>query len=106
MSKETNTKSAKFEGASYGCLAGSAMYGCLAFIGIILTLTGIGAIIGIPLIIIGILMFFIGPLLGLGTLKGECPWCGNLVTVMGKGQDCPICKKRIVVKDKKFIKIE
>lgn len=106
MENGTQTKSAKLEGASYGCLAGSVIYGFLTFVGILLTLTGVGAIIGIPLIILGIVMFFISPLLGLGAVKGDCPWCGTTVTVMAKGEDCPICKKRIVVKDKKFIKIE
>jgi len=55
-----------------------------------------------------ILAPFLAPLMGLGALKGECPWCGTQVTspMASQGVDCPACKKRIVIKDKRFIKVE
>lgn len=108
MKSETETKSAKAEGAAFGCLAGWGASGCLIPAGIILCFTGIGAIVGIPLILAGLLAPFLGPLIGLVALRGECPWCGTMVTshAASQGFDCPACKKRIVIKDKKFIRID
>ena len=106
--RETEAKSAKGEGALVGCLAGWGMTGCLIPIGILLCFTGIGVIIGVPLILAGLLAPFLGPLMGLGALKGECPWCGTQVIspMASLGVDCPACKRRIVIKGKRFIKIE
>ena len=108
MRSEKETKSAKAEGAALGCLAGWGVSGCLIPVGIILCFTGIGAIIGVPLILVGLFAMIIGPLMGLGELKGECPWCGTKVTspTASQGIDCPACKKRIVIKDKRFVRIE
>ncbi len=106
--KETETKSAKVEGVVAGCLAGWGASGCLISLGALLSLTGIGAIIGVPLILGGLLAPFLGPVVGLGALKGSCPWCGTQVTttMFSQGVNCPACKHRIVIRDKRFIKIE
>ncbi len=108
MKSRTEAKSAKAEGMATGCLAGWAVAGCLIPLGIILCFTGIGAIIGVPLIIGGILVPFLGSVMGLGTVKGECPWCETAVTspLASKGFDCPVCKKRIVIREKNFVKID
>ncbi len=102
--KKSNTKNAKGEGVALGCLAGWGMASIFIVIGILLSLTGVGAIIGIPLIIGGFFMPFLGPLIGLANIKGDCPYCGNVVTAMSTkpGIDCPACKKRIIIKDKNF----
>lgn len=105
---ETETKSAKAEGAATGCLASWGPAGCLFLIGVLLCLTGVGAFVGVPLIIVALLLPFLGTLMGLGAVKGECPWCGMPVVgaSAAKGIDCPACKKRIVIKDRKFIRID
>lgn len=106
--KPTTAKSAKAEGVGVGLFAGAGSAGCLITLGALLCLTGIGAIIGIPIILGGILALFVGPLMGLGNVKGKCPYCGHLVSTMTKqtGVTCPSCKKRIVVKNKQFFRIE
>src|ERR1035438_8397569 len=105
---QTQAVSAKGQGALQGCLAGWGVSGCLIPLGILLCFTGIGAIVGVPVILAGLLAPVLGPLLGLGALKGRCPWCGTVVTsaTAAKGIDCPACKKRIVIRDKRFIKID
>jgi len=38
-------------------------------------------------------------------LKGQCPYCDTAIEVPDQaagGADCPVCKKRIVVRDQKF----
>lgn len=87
-------------------------------IGIALCCTGIGAIIGIPLIFfvgIGAMAAIGGGSFGMlssvadnrRTLKGPCPYCGIEVMVNTKavGVDCSACKKRIVIRDKVFIRV-
>ena len=92
-------------------LAGSAVASGMAIammvIGAILSLTGIGAIIGIPMLIIGFVGIFIGPIIGglggaLGakrntkmTVIGPCPYCQAELTAWGLGFDCPVCGQRI-----------
>jgi len=79
-------------------------------IGILLCFTGIGTILGVPLILSGLLAPLLGPLLGLGVrhMKGNCPWCGTPITCSpgSIGVDYPACKKRIVIRDKQFIGID
>ena len=51
--KFSETTSAKGEGLATGCAAGVMTSGCLIVAGGLLCLTGIGAIIGIPMILGG-----------------------------------------------------
>lgn len=108
MTEETEVKSAKVQGTMFGCMGGSMVGFVLIVVGALLCLTGIGAIVGIPLIVVGFLVPAITSLLGLGALKGVCPWCGGDVVspTVALGVDCPSCKKRIVIRDKKFVAIE
>lgn len=104
----TRTKSGKGEGFLGGLVAG---WGCgiwLIIIGVVLCFTGIGAIIGVPLIIAGLLAFIIGPIMGLAQIKGPCPYCGSKVraTKTQPGVDCPACKKRIVIRDNMFFRVD
>ena len=71
----------------------------LGFIGLLLCFTGIGAIIGIPLMIVALK----GP--KKGGYVGACPHCGPRAAVsqIHAGANCPACKGRIVVKDGHFV---
>ncbi len=103
MSEELKAHTSK-DVAKHGCAGGciGAFFG-LGFIsiGLLLSLTGIGAIIGIPMILIGLVMpFSVGGftgLMGMITKKGNCPYCNFAITVTPMpGIDCPACKKRIL----------
>jgi len=98
----------KGESVALGCLSGWGLAIILITIGGLLCLTGIGAILGIPMIIAGLLSPFAGALLGLSSIKGPCPYCGHEVSCSSKtpGVTCPACKKRIIVKEKKFYKVD
>ena len=80
----------------------------LILIGVILCFTGIGAILGIPLIIGGILMPILGAAMGLSRIKGACPYCGSTVGALKKspGVNCPGCKKRLVIRDGGFLGVD
>ena len=45
---------------------------------------------------------------GAGTLKGHCPSCGVGVSKIEsqKAFNCTSCKKRIVIRDRKFYRID
>lgn len=77
-------------------------------IGILLCFIPFVGFIGYFFILVGILFPFVAPFLDWTTLTGGCPWCGAEVNcdASKKGVDCPVCKNRIVIKDKRFIKIE
>lgn len=87
-----------FGGLLIGVLAAPV---CL-IVGIMLCLTGLGAIAGIPLIIAGIFAPLIGALLGMSETQGKCPWCGTPVSNIfhSKGFACHACGNRIAVKDR------
>lgn len=89
-------------------------FGCgfwLVIFGVLLSLTGIGAIIGIPLIIMGLSLPIVSAMFGLVTgslmLKGKCPYCDSNITVANitGGIDCPACKKRLLMRNKKFVNV-
>ena len=50
----------------------------------------------------------LGLLKGLTHKKGNCPWCGISISAYGmqEGVDCRACKKRIVIRDNRFLKVE
>jgi uncharacterized Zn finger protein (UPF0148 family) len=104
---QTEAQSAKAEGVFDGCLTTGGKGVVVIAVGILLCLTGIGAVVGVPLILFGLLSPFIGALLGWTGLKGQCPWCAAPITspAGAQGIDCPACKKRIVIRDRRFIKI-
>ena len=72
--------------------------------GIFLCLTGVGAILGIPIILGALLFPFIAPALGFMThITGKCPYCGQgFSDQKGPGFDCPACKERIIVRGEKL----
>lgn len=57
----------------------------LRITGTMLCLAGLGALAGVPMIILVILSPLIGPTLGINAVRGSCPWCGAKVgSVVGQ----------------------
>jgi DNA-directed RNA polymerase subunit RPC12/RpoP len=75
-------------------------------VGVMLCLTGLGAILGIPMIIGGILAPILGPMICLGEPKGKCPWCGTRVSNVFNAAsfECHECGKKIDAHDRHFDK--
>lgn len=67
------------------------------FIGLILSFTGILAIVGIPMMIVAVIM----PFTAAGAKKANCPHCGSSVPILmsERAKTCPFCKKRLIIKD-------
>jgi DNA-directed RNA polymerase subunit RPC12/RpoP len=84
-----------FGGLIYGVIAAPI----LIVAGIMISLTGWGIFLGVPVIVLGILAPLAGPLFGMGEHKGKCPACGTTVITIGDGKvhDCPTCGARFAV---------
>jgi len=98
---------APLAGAFGGFFLGALVAPMMIIVGTLLSLSIVGALIGVPMIIMGILAPLLGPQFGYGTLKGKCPWCGAAIrSGMGhaKGFYCRACSNRIVIQDRKFIR--
>lgn len=103
-----DTKSQAGCGALTGGLLGCSFGIWMIIGGVLLSLTGIGAIIGVPLIIAGIALPFLAPLIGAATISGKCPHCGASVIATAQeigngGMDCTACARRILIRDKRFM---
>ena len=96
------------KGAFTGLLFGMLVVPILAIVGAMLCLTGLGAILGVPMIIAAILAPLLGPMIGIGALHGTCPWCGTRIHSVITVPEfyCHGCSKRILIKDRKFIPVE
>jgi len=96
---------APVKAAFSGLLLGAVVAPILLIVGSLLCLTGLGAFLGVPMIICGILAPLAGPVIGIDSLKGACPWCGAAVTSVNSQQsfDCDSCKQRIAIKNHKFV---
>lgn len=94
------------KGAFSGLLLGILVTPMMIIVGTMLCLTGLGAILGIPMIIGGVLAPLLGPLIGFGSLRGKCPWCGNAVTSISSVQsfDCEACHQRIKFQNREFVR--
>jgi ribosomal protein S27AE len=97
-------KGPNLAGGCFGLFFGVGMAIWTIIGGIFLCATGVGAFFGIPLIIAGCFMPFLGALKGVTTLKGKCPWCGFTTIGSAPGFNCAACKNRIVVHGKTFAK--
>lgn len=84
-----------FGGLIYGVIAAPI----LIVAGIMISLTGWGIFLGVPVIVLGILAPLAGPLFGMGEHKGRCPECGTTVITIGDGKvhDCPTCSAKFAV---------
>jgi predicted RNA-binding Zn-ribbon protein involved in translation (DUF1610 family) len=96
---------APVQGAFSGLLLGILAVPILIIPGALICLTGLGAFLGIPMIIAGIFAPLLGPMLGLGTLQGKCPWCGVAVNGREGANDfsCLECGKPIAIKHREFV---
>lgn len=99
---------APMEGPFGGLLFGMLAAPILIIVGTLLCLTGLGAILGVPLILGAILAPLLGPMIGFGALKGKCPWCGSPVSsVTGtKVFYCLACNQGICIRKRKFVRAE
>jgi len=102
------TEKAPIRSAFGGLMWGVIATPVLIIVGAMLCLTGLGAILGIPLIICGALAPLAGPMIGMGELKGACPWCGaHVASFMRRpGFFCHACSRRIVIRKGKFAREE
>ncbi len=103
---QAEPEKAPVKGAFGGLLFGVIVAPMCIIVGVMLCLTGLGAVLGVPMIIAGILAPLLGPLIGLGEPKGKCPWCGAAVSnvVNAPGFYCHACSGRIIVQDHKFVR--
>lgn len=94
------------KGAFSGLLLGVILAPMMIIVGTMLCLTGLGAILGVPMILGGAMAPLLGPMIGLGSLRGKCPWCGEPVSSVNSRQsfECDACKQRIAFRLGKFVK--
>ena len=80
----------------------------LIIAGGMICLTGLGVVLGVPLIVAGVCAPIIGSLIGLNALRGKCPWCGAKVSGVGLFDrfSCPACGKRIAMRKREMVKAE
>lgn len=97
---------APVKAAYSGLLFGVIVAPMCIIVGTMLCLTGLGAFLGVPMIIAGVLSPLLGPMIGIGEPKGKCPWCGTAVTNVfnASGFECHACSKRIAVRNQRFIR--
>lgn len=89
-----------------GLLFGLIVSPMCIIVGTMLCLTGLGAFLGIPVIIAGFLAPLLGPMIGIGEPRGKCPWCGAALdnVVNTPAFDCHVCNGRIAMKNQRFVK--
>jgi DNA-directed RNA polymerase subunit RPC12/RpoP len=92
-------------GAFAGLFFGMLAVPILVIVGTMLCLTGLGAILGIPMILAAVFAPLMGPMFGLQALKGPCPWCGVGISTIANAKDfdCHSCGKRIAIKSRVFV---
>lgn len=71
----------------------------LIVLGLALTATIVGAVLGIPFMLIGIGMWAVGPFMGWIAIEEKCPICETPLWFFGKqaGTTCSRCKHRIIL---------
>lgn len=97
-----------------GCLGiiAGIFFGWLGLVpaGALLTSTGLGGVVGIPMIFLGaILPWAMGALYGsLHKLVGLCPYCltENKVSDKEAGFNCRGCARRVLIKNNRFYFLE
>jgi hypothetical protein len=88
-------------GAFGGLFFGVVMAPVLIIFGFLLCLTGLGAFLGIPMILVGLISPLAGPLMGMKEHQGRCPCCGLHVVSVSDGQPhcCPSCDSEFALSD-------
>lgn len=91
-----------FSGLMFGLIVAPM---CL-IVGGMLCCTGLGAFLGVPVIIAGILSPLIGPMVGIGEPRGKCPWCGAELNdiVNSPAFACHACNGKVLLQNSKFVK--
>lgn len=94
----TSTQDATVQGIGFGVL-------------LAITLLGLGFILLFcfwPCGLISIVMGVMAPFVGIGSLRGPCPFCGHQVFVNQRsgGVTCPACKKRLLIRGTTFELVE
>ena len=99
-------ENAPVKNAFSGLLFGFLILPMCLIVGVMLCMTGLGAFLGIPIIIAGILAPLLGPMIGLGEPRGKCPWCGTALdnVVNTPSFSCHMCNGKIAMKDQRFVK--
>jgi len=105
-STSPESEKAPVKHAFSGLLFGLVVAPMCLIVGVMLCCTGLGAILGVPVIIAGILAPLIGPMVGLGEPRGKCPWCGSELNniVNSPAFECHACKGKVLQHDSKFFK--
>lgn len=100
----TDANKPKGETRPVGWLTGTAAGFMLMVIGVLVSFTGIGLIIGLPLILAGIAY----PFIARHIIRGPCPYCGMMFSTLDSKPriKCRACGKHIVIRDKKFFRTE
>jgi len=101
------TEKAPVKNAFAGLYFGIIVAPMMVIVGVMLCLTGLGAILGIPMIIGGILAPLAGPLIGFGAERGTCPSCGAPVSSVASSQTfaCDACHQRIAIRNHSFVAV-
>jgi hypothetical protein len=81
-------------GAFGGLLFGVITAPVLLIFGTLLCLTGLGAFLGVPMIIAGIIAPLAGPVMGIGEHTVRCPYCKTREITVADSQlhYCPNCE--------------
>ncbi len=82
-----------------GLIVGFLIAPAFIIVGTLLCLTGLGGILGIPMIIAAVAAPLVGPMIGLGAHKGKCPSCGTVVGSVTDAEvhDCPTCRAQFAI---------
>jgi hypothetical protein len=82
-------------GAFGGLLFGVIIAPVLIIFGTLLCLTGLGAFLGVPMIVAAIVAPLVGPMIGIGEHGVRCPYCNTreITFADGKLHSCPNCKQ-------------
>jgi uncharacterized Zn finger protein (UPF0148 family) len=98
---EHEHKKSSMPGAFGGLFFGVVLAPVLIIFGAMLCLTGLGAFLGIPMIIAGLVSPLAGPLMGMKEHQGRCPCCGLHVVSVTDGQPhyCPSCDSEFALTD-------
>jgi len=107
MKAPAEHEKAPVQGAFSGLLFGMVAVPILIIVGTLLCLTGLGALLGIPMIILAVFAPLLGPVIGLDGIKGKCPWCGTTVSTLANAKDfgCLECGHRISIRHREFVKV-
>lgn len=97
--KRENEGTTSTPGGFGGMMFGLLIAPVMIIVGTMLCLTGLGAILGIPMIIAAVFTPLIAPMMGMRAHRGKCPDCGMIVASMadGKNYDCPACSRTFAV---------